>query len=181
MSSIDAAIIKALVEHIGGNPDSIPDGPIGGGGGGGSTNEYIPNPNYTISLTLNQDLNLIISSNAFLANIIHLGDVIRFSHTNGKTHDYYCICITKSSDKYKFEFLPEHSTDRVGKSLYISVDSSAKTYTANLDPELIYDNEFDDADNTTISYLVPTFGIGQVLTGITDSLKSLFDRLESKA
>ena len=26
MSSIDAAIIKALVEHIGGNPDSIPDG-----------------------------------------------------------------------------------------------------------------------------------------------------------
>ena len=30
MSSIDAAIIKALVEHIGGNPDSIPDGPIGG-------------------------------------------------------------------------------------------------------------------------------------------------------
>ena len=25
MSSIDAAIIKALVEHIGGNPDSIPD------------------------------------------------------------------------------------------------------------------------------------------------------------
>ena len=33
MSTIDAAIIKALVEHIGGNPDSIPDGTIGGGGG----------------------------------------------------------------------------------------------------------------------------------------------------
>ena len=32
MSTIDAAIIKALVEHIGGNPDSIPDGTIGGGG-----------------------------------------------------------------------------------------------------------------------------------------------------
>ena len=30
-STIDAAIIKALVEHIGGNPDSIPDGSIGGG------------------------------------------------------------------------------------------------------------------------------------------------------
>ena len=30
MSSIDAAIIKALVEHIGGNSDSIPDGTIGG-------------------------------------------------------------------------------------------------------------------------------------------------------
>ena len=30
MSSIDAAIIKALVEHIGGNPDEIPDGTIGG-------------------------------------------------------------------------------------------------------------------------------------------------------
>ena len=33
MSTIDAAIIKALVEHIGGNPDSIPDGTSGGGGG----------------------------------------------------------------------------------------------------------------------------------------------------
>jgi hypothetical protein len=32
-STIDAAIIKALVEHIGGNPDTIPDGTIGGGGG----------------------------------------------------------------------------------------------------------------------------------------------------
>ena len=32
MSSIDAAIIKALVEHIGGDSDSIPDGTIGGGG-----------------------------------------------------------------------------------------------------------------------------------------------------
>ena len=30
MSSIDAAIIRTLVEHIGGNPDSIPDGAIGG-------------------------------------------------------------------------------------------------------------------------------------------------------
>ena len=33
MTAIDAAIIKALVEHIGGKPDSIPDGTIGGGGG----------------------------------------------------------------------------------------------------------------------------------------------------
>ena len=31
MATIDAAIIKALVEHIGGNPDTIPDGPISGG------------------------------------------------------------------------------------------------------------------------------------------------------
>ena len=30
MSSIDAAIIKALVEHIGGDSSGIPDGPIGG-------------------------------------------------------------------------------------------------------------------------------------------------------
>ena len=181
MSSIDAAIIKALVEHIGGNPDSIPDGPIGGGGGGGSTNEYIPNPEYTISLTLNQDLNLVISSNTFLTDIIHLGDVIRFSNTNGKTHDYYCISISKYGDEYRFEFLPEHSTERMGESFYANVDISAKTCTCSLNPEIIYDKEFNDADNTTISYLVPNFGIGQVLTGITDSIKDLFDRLESKA
>ena len=30
MTCIDAAIIRALVEHIGGNPDSVPDGTIGG-------------------------------------------------------------------------------------------------------------------------------------------------------
>ena len=177
-STIDAAIIKALVEHIGGNPDSIPDGPIGGGG---STNEYIPNPEYTISLTLNQDLNLIISSNAFLAEIIHLGDVIRFSHTNGNTHDYYCISISKYNDEYSFEFLPEHSTERMGEAFYVYADSSAKTCTCSINPVIIYDKGFDDADNTTISYLVPNFGIGHVLTGITDSIKALFNRLESKA
>ena len=32
MSSIDAAIIKALVEHIGGDSSTIPDGMIGGDG-----------------------------------------------------------------------------------------------------------------------------------------------------
>ena len=32
MSSIDAAIIKALVDHIGGDSSTIPDGTIGGGG-----------------------------------------------------------------------------------------------------------------------------------------------------
>ena len=32
MSAIDAAIIKALVEHIGGDSSTIPDGTIGGGG-----------------------------------------------------------------------------------------------------------------------------------------------------
>ena len=32
MSTIDAAIIKALVEHIGGDSSSIPDGTIGGDG-----------------------------------------------------------------------------------------------------------------------------------------------------
>ena len=37
MSAIDAAIIKALVEHIGGNPDSVPDGTIGGGDGASYT------------------------------------------------------------------------------------------------------------------------------------------------
>ena len=42
MSSIDAAIIKALVEHIGGNPDSIPDGPIGGSGSNTLSFRYEP-------------------------------------------------------------------------------------------------------------------------------------------
>ena len=31
MSTIDAAIIKALVEHVGGDSSGIPDGTIGGG------------------------------------------------------------------------------------------------------------------------------------------------------
>ena len=42
MSSIDAAIIKALVEHIGGNPDEIPDGPIGGSGSSTLSFRYEP-------------------------------------------------------------------------------------------------------------------------------------------
>ena len=41
-STIDAAIIKALVEHIGGNPDSIPDGPIGGSGSNTLSFRYEP-------------------------------------------------------------------------------------------------------------------------------------------
>ena len=46
MSSIDAAIIKALVEHIGGNPDSIPDGTIGGGSSASTHFEPLPDSNY---------------------------------------------------------------------------------------------------------------------------------------
>ena len=42
MSSIDAAIIKALVEHIGGNPDEIPDGTIGGSGSNTLSFKYEP-------------------------------------------------------------------------------------------------------------------------------------------
>ena len=44
MSTIDAAIIKALVEHIGGNPDSIPDGTIGGSSASTLKHHFEPLP-----------------------------------------------------------------------------------------------------------------------------------------
>ena len=44
MSVVDAAIIKALVEHIGGNPDSIPDGTIGGSSASTLKHHFEPLP-----------------------------------------------------------------------------------------------------------------------------------------
>ena len=50
MATIDAAIIKALVEHIGGDSSGIPDGTIGGGGKTYAAGDGINIENDTISV-----------------------------------------------------------------------------------------------------------------------------------
>ena len=62
MATIDAAIIKALVEHIGGNPDTIPDGTIGGGSNAKisfiNCEWSVSNDKYVVKLPFNVEIGL---------------------------------------------------------------------------------------------------------------------------
>ena len=90
MSSIDAAIIKALVEHIGGNPDEIPDGTIGGGGS--STLSFRYEPLTIENLTYTKD-GSSYCLNKVLPSMFVIGQtVIRLKRTNSDIIDTY-ICV----------------------------------------------------------------------------------------
>ena len=67
MSTIDAAIIKALVEHVGGDSSGIPDGDIGVGGGGSRYKEVSfeytsDSSTYEMTLTSSTDFALNIGT-----------------------------------------------------------------------------------------------------------------------
>ena len=89
MSSIDAAIIKALVEHIGGNPDEIPDGPIGGSGSSTLSFRYEP-----LNLTYEKsDGDKDLSVNKILPTMFVPGHtVLRLKRKNSDVIETY-ICV----------------------------------------------------------------------------------------
>ena len=101
MSSIDAAIIKALVEHIGGNPDSIPDGTIGGGGGS-NTLSFRYEPLNIDQLTYTRDDDRTIRLNKADPIMFVPGHtVLRLKRKDSGVIDTY-ICI-------KYELYDSHS------------------------------------------------------------------------
>ena len=83
MTCIDAAIIKALVEHIGINPDDVP---IGGGSSGSNllwSKLELQNFTSTDGKFTYQDMN-----NDMNKEIIRIGDIFRVRKSDGKLCDY---------------------------------------------------------------------------------------------
>ena len=160
MSSIDAAIIKALVEHIGGNPDEIPDGAIGEGGG----DEYKIYDQITI--TINDKVKL--SSSIPLFYLIRHGHIIRLKTTTGETIDYICKSITDGM--YGFGTVDGTS------SASCNIDSSSTEVSINLK----YSNaDFEAPDNVSTGYMIPQSIIGSALVGLSSNYFSLLDKIKA--
>ena len=92
MSSIDAAIIKALVEHIGMNPDEVPTG-------GSSTDTIIP---VTWS-TQNVDGYDMLAFSLPEGSEIKIGTCLKLTYIyNGNNREWYLYCVQRLSDGYRF-------------------------------------------------------------------------------
>ena len=93
MSSIDAAIIKALVEHIGMNPDEVPTG-------GSSTDTIIP---VTWS-TQNVDGYDMLAFSLPEGQKINYGTCLKLTGDgNNVTETEWCLyCVSNLSDTYRF-------------------------------------------------------------------------------
>ena len=101
MTCVDAAIIKALVEHIGGNPDDVV------GGEGGITNTDIPVDNVSWKLE-NKDLGSgekpVYVATTDTKSAIRPGVIIKFKWgTNSYSMErYLCIGYDSSGDRLIF-------------------------------------------------------------------------------
>ena len=156
MSSIDAAIIKALVEHIGMNPDDI------GGGGGGDEYKIFD----YITITINDKV--ILHSSMPLAYLIRHGHIIRLKTTTGETIDYICKSITGTL--YVFSSVDGTSSS----SCYI--DSSSTEVSINLK----YSNvDFEAPDNVSTGYMAPRSSIGVALEGLSGNYIDLLARVNA--
>ena len=149
MSSIDAAIIKALVEHIGGNPDSIPDGtivePI-------PLNDSVLGPAWASDYTFTWGDDGTYKTLTFTNNIAEptLGDIIKLYDKTKNTY-VYLICNFRypptSGKGHQYQFM----TFKNGQitAPYITLESVGTTKN-----EVAYrfkdsSNQFEVPDGTT--------------------------------
>ena len=105
MSCVDAAIIKALVEHIGMDPDDVP---IGGGSTGGShAEEFMTIPDQVIKAftweTYNQAGYLYpaakITDDSIPVRVLQEGDVLRLKNYDGSdTYRDYIVSVVRGSN-----------------------------------------------------------------------------------
>ncbi len=81
MTTIDAAIIKALVAHIGGDPNTVPDGTIGGGG---VSSSYL---NATWDVDDKSELTFTLPE----GQVFDIGSIIRLKATTGQSLEVICV------------------------------------------------------------------------------------------
>lgn len=153
MSSIDAAIIKALVEHIGGNPDEIPDGPIGGSGSSTLSFRYEPlNVGYEKSVANNS-----LYVNKILPTMFVIGHTaLRLKRKNSDVIETY-ICVNhrmSSGDIIFMEFAPIvndnpfHPSSNESEHLTFDITHFGdEDYTITIDPKSDY--ELPSAETST--------------------------------
>ena len=131
MSCIDAAIIKALVEHIGIDPEDVPVGSphecvkytagegiaISGdnviSAAKNSTNLETYDDACVAQINLKDTNNVSVAITAPVDKPIRIGDVIRIKKTTGEVYSYYLVWIEKAYGQNTFfrgyDYSHEHS------------------------------------------------------------------------
>ena len=140
MSCIDAAIIKALVEHIGMNPDDVP---IGSGSSGSNLSwkkVYLYKFTTTDGEFTYQDTN-----NEMNKDIIQIGDIFRVRNSDGELCDY----IVYKYDEDDSEDARMYLTSTTGGSekdfmLNIRTEDGKKIHKITLPPGVVIST--DDAE-----------------------------------
>ena len=166
MATIDAAIIKALVEHIGGNPDTIPDGI-------GVKQDYAISPKITMTST--NGIGFTLSSTESLNSILSYGHIIRLKTSSGEIVDFTCIRFqdVNPTTRY-FVFAPNDGSTFA----MLQIDPS-KTVTEATISITNYGTDFELPDNITTGYMTPKFGIGYVLEHISAFIIDLSNRVKA--
>ena len=161
MSSIDAAIIKALVEHIGGNPDSIPDGTIGGGGGGISL-ELVPHPTGQIPEMTTNDDNFMFDYDYSKEMLVPGKTVLRLLRKDNTTIDTFLCSSTNIKN--------------------IGVNTSQLTYSFDQVNDGNYDlGRFNDGGSISaqVKLVNGAFQLSLLASGLSDTLPNLYQNPHS--
>ena len=139
MSCIDAAIIKALVEHIGMNPDDVP---IGGGSSGSNLlwkKVYLYKFTTTDGEFSYQDLN-----NEMNKDIIQIGDIFRVRNSDGELCDYIVYGYRDDTDSHRQYHSRTTSGPEKDFTLNIKTENSKMIHEIELPPGVVIST--DDAE-----------------------------------
>ena len=141
MSCIDAAIIKALVEHIGMNPDDVP---IGGGSSGSNLlwkKVYLykfttADGYFTYQDGLNNEMN---------KELIQIGDIFRVRNSDGELCDYI-VCEYNLDDSEDSRMYTAMTTGGPSKDfmLNIKAENGKMIHKISLPPDVVIST--DDAE-----------------------------------
>ena len=183
MSTVDAAIIKALVEHIGMDPDSIPSG---GGSTSGGTSDVSLLPTVT-KLVHSEDCfvskddegNLTINCRPSIIRGIKLGHVIRLKKTTTDEYvNFVCVQVHLHSQEFIFTFKDLTSTEEHhGFDVKMSASKTSETdatvanyYEVNMD-------DYETPDEVTTGYMVPEriTAITIILENLTETIRRIYN------
>ena len=155
MSSIDAAIIRALVEHIGMNPDEVPTG-------GSSTDTVIP---VTWS-TQNVDGYDMLAFSLPEGQKINYGTCLKLTYIyNGNNREWYLYCVQRSSDGYRFRTPGKTFDFKASGNLYVA-DEIAVGMNIQAIPDNITTGLFKITNNEMVNQSFETI-FAELLTLIT--------------
>ena len=175
-TTIDSAIIKALVEHIGGNPDDI------GGNVDSSDVSLMPTVNKMVPsqdciMSKDDTGNLTIHCETGLTDAIKLGHIIRLKKI--ATNEYInFVCTEIYYTKYYpiFNFIDPTKFNhgfRVETDFDDGKDTTITTY-ADLDI-----SEYETPDGETTGYMIPETrtSFTDILDGLSNTLKHIYKKI----